>query len=81
VIPKDWPKLYDLLVRGHKESPGDKLPSLPLILSAWHVTMTIEKQLRFKEHIQWACEHGKAEEIGRYLRLLPEHEWYHFGEL
>jgi hypothetical protein len=54
-------------------------PPLPLILAAWHVTMPIEKQLRFKEHIQWSHDNGQIDEIGRYLRSLPEQ--YHFGEL
>lgn len=56
-------------------------PSLPLILAAWHVTMPIEKQLRFKEHIQWAKENGQIDEIGAYLRSLSEEKWYHFGGL
>ena len=43
--------------------------------------MPIEKQLRFKEHIQWANENEQIEEIGKYLRGLLEEEWYHFGEI
>jgi hypothetical protein len=43
--------------------------------------MPIEKQLRFKEHIQWAQDNGQIEMIGRYLRSLTEQDWYHFGEL
>ena len=81
VIPQDWTRLYEMVIAGHKESLGIKLPSLPLILSAWYNTMSIEKQLRFKEHVQWAHDHGKIAEIGRYLRSLPEKGWYHFGEL
>jgi len=56
-------------------------PPLPLILAASHVTMPLEKQLRFKEHIEWAQEHGQLDAIGRYLRSLSEEEWIHFGEL
>jgi hypothetical protein len=43
--------------------------------------MPIEKQLRFKEHIQWAQDNQQIAEIGLYLRSLPEEQWYHFGEL
>jgi hypothetical protein len=34
------------------QARASREPSPPLILAAWHVTMPIEKQLRFKEHIQ-----------------------------
>lgn len=81
VIPKDWNKLYSML-RNRKQKPtGSWEPSLPLILGAWHNTLPIEKQLRFKEHIMWASEQNQLAEVGSYLRSLSENEWYHFGEL
>jgi len=81
VIPRDWNKLYNMLANKRQKSSGGWEPPLPLILAAWSETMPIEKQLRFKEHIQWAHDNGQIDEIGRYLRSLPEKEWYHFGEL
>lgn len=78
-IPRDWNKLYGLLRNKRQKPSGGWEP--PLILAAWHHAMPIEKVLRFKEHIQWACEQGQAEEIGAYLRGLKEDEWYHYGEL
>lgn len=54
VIPRDWPKLYNMLANKRQKPSGGLTPSLPLILAAWDVTMPIEKQLRFKEHIEWA---------------------------
>jgi hypothetical protein len=80
-IPRDWQKLYGLLVNKRQNPSGGWTPSLPLILAAWDVTTPIEKQLRFKEHIQWAHENDQLNEIGGYLRSLPEEQWYHFGEL
>ena len=80
-IPKDWNKLYSLLKYKRQKPSGGWEPSLPLILAAWDVTMPIEKQLRFKEHILWAADNGQAEEIVTYLQSLTEDEWYHFGEL
>ena len=53
-IPRDWHKLYEMLANKRQKPSGGWTPSLPLILAAWDVTMPIEKQLRFKEHIQWA---------------------------
>ncbi len=81
VIPRDWHKLYEMLVNKRRKPSGGWEPSLPLILAAWNVTTPIEKQLRFKEHIQWAHDNGQIEQIGRYIRSLSEEDWYHFGEL
>lgn len=80
-IPQDWKRLYDMLADKRRSPSGGWEPPLPLILAAWDCTMPIEKQLRFKEHIQWACEHGQANQIGNWLRSLREDEWFHFGEL
>jgi hypothetical protein len=80
-IPRDWKKLYEMLAAKKQKPSGGWEPPLPLILAAWHETMPIEKQLRFKEHLQWASDHGQLEEVGRYLRFLSEEDWYHFGEL
>ena len=80
-VPRDWHKLYEMLVNKRQKPSGGWEPPLPLILAAWDFTMPIEKQLRFKEHIQWAQDHGQIEAVGAYLRSLPEEEWYHLGEL
>ena len=80
-IPRDWHKVYEMLANKCQKPSGGWIPSLPLILAAWDVTMPIEKQLRFKEHIQWASDQNQMAEIGSYLRSLPEDQWYHFGEM
>jgi hypothetical protein len=80
-IPKDWHKLYEMLADKRQKPSGGWIPPLPLILAAWHESMPIEKQLRFKEHIEWACDHNQLGEIGSYLRSLSEEEWFHFGEI
>lgn len=81
VIPKDWNKLYSMLKNKKQKTTGGWEPPLPLILTAWHTTMPIEKLLRFKEHIQWAADNNQIEEISHYLKNLSEDDWYHFGEL
>lgn len=81
VIPRDWHGLYEMLINRRRSPSGGWTPPLPLILAAWDVTMPIEKQLRFKEHIEWARDNGQLDRIGSYLRALPENEWHHFGEL
>lgn len=81
IIPKDWNKLFNMLINKKQKPSGGWEPFLPLILAAWDVTMPIEKQLRFKEHIQWAYDNNQIDEIGIYLRNLKEDEWIHFGEI
>ena len=74
VIPRDWHKLYEMLPDKRQKPSGGWEPALPLILAAWHNTMPIEKQLRFKEHIQWAANHNLFDQVGTYLRALPEEQ-------
>jgi hypothetical protein len=70
--PQRWNEMYGMLA-GTRELPsGGWEPPLPLILAAWYETMPIEKPFRFKEHVQWASDHGQIAEVGRYLRSLRE---------
>ena len=80
-IPKDWDKLYKMLKNKKQNPNGSWTPSLPLILAAWHHTSPIEKQIRLKEHIQWACNNNQSTEIEHYLKSLAEEDWFHFGEI
>ena len=80
-VPKDWSKFYKMLANKQQLPTGRWEPALPLILAAWHVTSALDKHLRFKEHVEWGCAHGQAQEIGSYLMSLNEDQWYHFGEL
>ncbi len=70
-----------MLADKRQKPSGGWEPPLPLILAAWHETMPIAKQLRFKEHVQWAADHGQLDQLGAYLRALREDEWFHLGEL
>jgi hypothetical protein len=79
--PPEWADLHGMLANRQQKLSGGWEPSAPLILAAWHCTMPIEKHLRFKEHIQWAADHNQLEEVGAFLRSLPEDRWVHFGEV
>lgn len=81
VIPRDWHRFYKMLANKKQKPSGGWEPPLPLILAAWHETMPLEKMLRFKEHVKWAADQDQLEQAGKYLRSLPETEWFHFGEL
>lgn len=80
-MPKHWNELYSMLIGTRRTPSGGNEPPLPLILAAWHHTMPIEKQLRFKEHLEWAKRQGQLDEVGRFLRSLDEVSWCHFGEV
>ena len=54
-------------------------PPLPLILGAWHDTPGMLKLLRLAEHIEWAAKHGGLDAVARFLRSLPEDEWFHLA--
>ncbi len=79
-MPQHWNRVFELLKNKRQKPSGGWIPSMPLILAAWNSTMPIEKQLRFKEHIQWADDNNQLEEISDYLRALSESNWCHFGE-
>lgn len=79
--PQKWNDLFGRLKNKKQKPSGGWEPSAPLILAAWYDTMPIEKQIRFKEHIQWAFDNGQIEEIGDYLKSLSESDWIHFGEI
>ena len=59
-IPRDWNQLWQLLKDKYQKPSGGWEPPLPLILAAWDNTTLAEKQSRFKEHVQWAAEIGRA---------------------
>jgi hypothetical protein len=80
-MPPQWNQLFGLLKNTRQKPSGSWEPPLSLILAAWHHSMPIEKQLRFKDHLQWAHDQGQLVEIGAFLRSLPETQWCHFGEI
>jgi hypothetical protein len=80
-MPPNWNDLFRMLKNTRQKPSGGWVPSLPLILAAWHHSMPIEKQLRFKEHLEWAKDQDQLAEVGAFLRSLKEEQWCHFGEL
>jgi len=79
-MPLAWNDLFGMLHNMRRIGAGFE-PSAPLILVAWGNTSDQEKRERLKEHIQWASNHDQLDEIGKYLRSLPEDKWAHFGEI
>jgi hypothetical protein len=65
-MPGPWMELHRLL--------GPGAPP-PLILAAWG-SPDWAKARRLVEQLRFAEEHGKLERVDRFLRRLPESEWY-----
>ena len=80
-MPERWNELFQMLKNTRQKLSGGWEPPLPLILAAWHHSMPLDKQLRFKEHLEWADQQGQIAEVGRFLRSLPESDWCHLGEI
>lgn len=73
-MPMKWNDLFNILREKEKLK-------LPLILSGWEMSSPLEKNLRFKDHIKSAEDTSQIEEISKYLRLLKEEDWAHYGEI
>ena len=80
-MPPEWSELHGMLKDQRRNPKGGWIPPAPLILAAWSCTMPIEKQLRFKEHLEWSANKGQLEEVGTFLRGLSESQWCHFGDV
>jgi hypothetical protein len=73
-MPKSWNTLFEMLPNRKRTALGWE-PALPLILEAWDHTPAPLKTLRLAEHIEWAAAHGAIEQVGNFLRTLPQAEW------
>ena len=79
-MPMKWNDMFSMLKETRRVGAGYE-PSVPLILGAWGNTSDDQKSERLKEHIRWAADHNQLDEIGKYLRSLPESDWAHTGEI
>ena len=82
IVPKEWNKLYKRL-KNKKISPSLWEPEPPVDFTTEPLSYfpPREVHLIFKKHIKWAEEQQQLDEIGDYLKSLPEDKWYHYGEL
>ncbi|MCG2587788.1 DUF2779 domain-containing protein [Rhodohalobacter sulfatireducens] len=74
-MPKKWNELFKVLPNKKREGLKN-IPSMPLILAAWHNSSNLEKTERLKEHIEWADRHGKLETVAKFIFSIKEDEWY-----
>jgi hypothetical protein len=75
--PTRWLEFYRLLegIAG----PGVKLPSPPLVGSAWASTPSIAKRMCFREQVEWTASHRCMNMAHQFLKSLKETEWHYMG--
>ena len=73
--PSRWDELWRMLPLDAKID--GKMPGMPLILGAWWDTPALLKQMRLREHIEYAQAVGVLHKVDAFLRALPEAEWAH----
>jgi hypothetical protein len=76
LIPKKWNELYKLITSKTK---ANDLP-LPLIMNAWWDATNVMKELRLKEHLEYAYDNNVFEEVKLFLSNLDEKEWHHLDD-
>lgn len=74
-LPYRWNDLWEMLPDRTRVGSGWE-PPLPLILAAWHHTSAIEKRDRLRLHIKYAAAKGILDVVDRFLRSLPQDQWY-----
>jgi hypothetical protein len=74
--PALWTRLYRVL----EGSGYVDLPPPPVEPWIWTKLSHLQKRLRFREHIEWAEQHGKLEQVARFAAGLAESDWLHIGE-
>jgi hypothetical protein len=74
-MPDPWNRLWEMLLARAREC-GAPLPGPPLILAAWREAPPLMKRVRLLDQLEWAAEYGLLDEVDRFLRGLPVHEWF-----
>jgi hypothetical protein len=73
--PQLWHALWEMLPRSEGIGGGWN-PPLPLILGAWWCTSVPEKQLRLREHIEYAAQHEVLGAVDSFLWGLAPEQWH-----
>jgi len=74
-LPTFWTKVWKLLPKRKQYADKSWNIPLPLILSTGLHSSDEEKKQRFKEHLEYAEEHNKLDDIIIYLNTLKHDDW------
>jgi CYTH domain-containing protein len=73
--PKEWAVLWEMLPDKKRIGPSWE-PPMPLMLSARRSTPLLARTMLLEEHIRYAAEHGRLDDIDTYLRGLKPEQWF-----
>jgi hypothetical protein len=74
--PTRWLEFYRLL---EEAAGGARLPSPPLVGSAWASTPSIAKRMCFREQVEWTASHRCMNMAHQFLKSLKDSEWHYMG--
>ena len=74
--PGPWSHLYEAL----EGSRYDDLQPPPVEAALWPILSSLEKRVRFREHVLWAQRHGRLKRVAAFMQTLAEGDWLHVGE-
>jgi hypothetical protein len=74
--PTRWLEFYRLL---EEAAGGARLPSPPLVGSAWAATPSIAKRMCFREQVEWTASHRCMNMAHLFLQSLKETDWHYMG--
>jgi hypothetical protein len=73
-LPSRWLEFYRLL---EQLSAGARLPSPPLVGSAWAATPSSAKRMCFREQVEWAAANNCMNAAHVFLKKMTEAEWHY----
>ena len=74
--PTKWLEFYRLM---EQLSGSSRLPSPPLVGSAWAATPSSAKRMCFREQVEWAAANNCMHAAHTFLKNLQEADWHYAG--
>ena len=76
-----WHEFFCMLKNVKQNPNGSWSPYLPPTSSEWNQIEATQKSHIFGMQLNWAADNHQLEDVGKYLRSLPEIEWVHYWEI
>lgn len=73
-----WAELVRLF--GQWSPAAKDLPPPPFAGDAWLRTSALTKRIAFRDHVEWAEQHGCLPQLLAFLQGLQEQDWQHMGD-
>ena len=73
--PNVWYELWRTLPE-RRWIGGGWQPPAPMMLARWHATSDAEKRELFRDHLNWASEHGAFAPFAAAIHALGPQDWH-----